>query len=229
MLNKQLLNEVLNKYKITVKDYTYFKLALTHSSYANEHNLKSNERIEFLGDSVLGFLVARYIYDNFPDMSEGNMSKLRATYVCESANAKYAKELKIDQLILLGRGEEMTGGRKKDAIINDAFESFLGALYLTNGLDDVKTILEDLIFPHIIAKDQIQFVDYKSLLQEYVQSETRSNLVYRLDKREGTSNEPTFTKSVLLEGIVLGTGSGRSMKMAEQEAAKNALSKLAKK
>lgn len=229
MLNTKLLDKVLSAYDIKVSEYKYFLLALTHSSYANEHNLKSNERIEFLGDSVLGFLVARYIYDNFPDMPEGKMSKLRATYVCENANAKYARELQIDKLILLGRGEEATGGRNKDAIINDAFESFLGALYLTNGLDDVKKILERLVFPHIKANDQVQFVDYKSLLQEYVQSETRSSLVYRLDKREGTANEPTFTKSVLLEGIVLGTGVGRSMKAAEQEAAKNALSKLAKK
>lgn len=229
MLNTNLLDKVLEKYDIKIKDYKNFLLAMTHSSYANEHNLKSNERIEFLGDSVLGFLVARYIYDNFPEMPEGKMSKLRATYVCENANAKYARELQINKLILLGRGEETTGGRNKDAIINDAFESFLGALYLTNGIEDVKKILEKVVFPHIKANDQIQFVDYKSLLQEYVQSETRSNLVYRLDKKEGTANEPTFTKSVLLEGIVLGTGSGRSMKVAEQEAAKNALSKLAKK
>lgn len=229
MLNTKLLDNVLLAYDIKVEEYKYFLLALTHSSYANEHNLKSNERIEFLGDSVLGFLVARYIYDNFPEMNEGKMSKLRATYVCENANAKYARELQIDKLILLGRGEEATGGRNKDAIINDAFESFLGALYLTNGLDDVKKILEKIVFPHIKANDQVQFVDYKSLLQEYVQSETRSSLVYRLDRREGTANEPTFTKSVLLEGIVLGTGVGRSMKAAEQEAAKNALSKLAKK
>lgn len=111
---------------------------MSHSSYANEHNVSSNERIEFLGDAVLGMLVARYIYENFPFLPEGKMSKLRATYVCENANAKYAKDLQIDKLLLLGRGEELSGGRQKDAIINDAFESFLGALYLTNGLDDVK-------------------------------------------------------------------------------------------
>lgn len=229
MLNKKLLDKVLAEYNIKVNDYNHFLLALTHSSYANEHNLKSNERIEFLGDSVLGLLVARYIYDNFPDMPEGKMSKLRATYVCENANAKYARELQIDKLILLGKGEEISGGRNKEAIINDAFESFLGALYLTNGIDDVKKILKKIVFPHIKANDQVQFVDYKSRLQEYVQAETRSNLVYRLDKREGTANEPTFTKSVIVDGIVLGTGTGRSMKSAEQDAAKNALSKLAKK
>ena len=223
-----LLNKIIKKYKLKIKMNPIIKQSLTHSSYANEHNLKSNERIEFLGDSVLGMLVAKYIYENFPNMPEGKMSKLRATYVCENANAKYAKELSIDKLILLGRGEEMSGGRSKDAVINDAFESFLGALFLTNGIDDVKKILEKLVFPHIIANDQVEFVDYKSRLQEYVQAETRSALTYRLDRKEGTANEPTFTMSVLLEGIVLGTGAGRSKKEASQLAAKNALSKMAK-
>ena len=179
MLNKKLLNEILAKYDVKIKKYDHFILAMSHSSYANEHNVSSNERIEFLGDAVLGMLVARYIYENFPFLPEGKMSKLRATYVCENANAKYAKELQIDKLLLLGRGEELSGGRQKDAIINDAFESFLGALYLTNGLDDVKKVLEKLVFPHIKANDQIEFIDYKSLLQEYVQSETRASLVYK--------------------------------------------------
>lgn len=229
MLNKKLLKDILEKYDVKVTNTEHFLLAMTHSSYANEHNLKSNERIEFLGDSVLGFLVARYIYDNFPNMPEGKMSKLRATYVCENANAKYAKVLEIDKLLLLGKGEEQSGGRQKDAVINDAFESFLGAVYLTNGLDDVKKILEKVVFPHIKANDQIEFVDYKSQLQEYVQAETRSSLEYRLVNKEGTSNDPTFTMEVVLENIVLGRGKGKSKKEASQLAAKNALSKMAKK
>lgn len=229
MLNKKLLKEILAKYDVKVTNTENFLLAMTHSSYANEHNLKSNERIEFLGDAVLGFLVARYIYDNFPNIPEGKMSKLRATYVCENANAKYAQVLGIDKLLLLGRGEEQSGGRQKDAVINDAFESFLGAVYLTNGIEDVKKILEKVVFPHIKANDQIEFVDYKSQLQEYVQAETRSSLVYRLVSKEGTSNDPTFTMEVVLEDIVLGRGVGKSKKEASQLAAKNALSKMAKK
>ncbi len=228
MLNKNLLNKILADYDIKINNYEHFLLAMTHSSYANEHNLKSNERIEFLGDAVLGLLVAEYIYQNFPNIPEGKMSKLRATYVCENANAKYARELKIDELLLLGRGEELSGGRNKDAVINDGFESFLGALYLTKGISSVKKILEKIVFPHIKANDQVEFVDYKSLLQEYVQAETRSALVYRLDKKEGTANEPTFTMSVLLDGIILGTGVGRSKKDSGQLAAKDALSKMAK-
>ncbi len=229
MLNKKLLNEILQKYNITVKDYSNFLIAMTHSSYANEHNIASNERLEFLGDAVLGFLVARYIYETFPSMPEGKMTKLRATYVCENANAKYGKDLKIDKLLLLGHGEELSGGRKKDAVINDAFEAFLGALYLTCGINDVKKVLQQLVFPHIIANDQIEFIDYKSKLQEYVQAETRSALTYNLIKKEGTANDPTFTMAVVLEGITLGIGKGHSKKDATQEAAKNALSKVAKK
>lgn len=229
MLNKKLLKDILAKYDVRITNTENFLLAMTHSSYANEHNLKSNERIEFLGDAVLGFLVARYIYDNFPNIPEGKMSKLRATYVCENANAKYAQVLGIDKLLLLGKGEEQSGGRQKDAVINDAFESFLGAVYLTNGLEDVKKILEKVVFPHIKANDQIEFVDYKSQLQEYVQAETRSSLVYRLVSKEGTSNEPIFTMEVVLEDIVLGRGVGKSKKEASQLAAKNALSKMAKK
>ena len=145
-------------------------------------------------------------------MTEGAMSKLRATYVCESANAKYAKELEIDKLLLLGCGEEKTGGREKDAIINDAFEAFLGALYLTNGLADVKKILEIIVFPHIKANDQVEFIDYKSRLQEFVQSETRNNLEYVEIKKEGPTNNPKFTMNVVLEGIILGTGVGGNKK-----------------
>ena len=213
MLNTKKLKQILSRYNIQINRTDEFLLAMTHSSFANEHKLESNERIEFLGDAVLGLLVATYIYNNFPKMTEGAMSKLRATYVCESANAKYAKELEIDKLLLLGCGEEKTGGREKDAIINDAFEAFLGALYLTNGLADVK---------------KIEFIDYKSRLQEFVQSETRNNLEYVEIKKEGPTNNPKFTMNVVLEGIILGTGVGGNKKSAQQAAAKDALAKVAK-
>ena len=228
MLNTKKLKQILSRYNIQINRTDEFLLAMTHSSFANEHKLESNERIEFLGDAVLGLLVATYIYNNFPKMTEGAMSKLRATYVCESANAKYAKEIEIDKLLLLGCGEEKTGGREKDAIINDAFEAFLGALYLTNGLADVKKILEIIVFPHIKANDQVEFIDYKSRLQEFVQSETRNNLEYVEIKKEGPTNNPKFTMNVVLEGIILGTGVGGNKKSAQQAAAKDALAKVAK-
>lgn len=226
-VNRKELDAVLNKYDIQIKDDAKFRLALTHSSYANEHDLSSNERIEFLGDAILGLLVAEYIYKHFKEMPEGKMSKLRATYVCEEANAKYAREIGIDKLILLGRGEEASGGRLRNAILSDAFESFLGAIYLTNGLADVSKLLEKEVFPHILARNEVQFVDYKSKLQEYVQAENRSELNYILENVEGPPHKRVFTMSVMLDGIKLGTGIGGTKKEATQEAAKVALDKMA--
>lgn len=227
MLNTKLLKKILDKYNINVKKYDNFLLAMTHSSYGNEHNLKHNERIEFLGDAILGLMVAEYIYLNFENMPEGNMSKLRATYVCEDANAKYAREIGIDKLILLGHGEELSGGRERNAVLSDAFESFLGAIYLDGGIDEVRKLLKAVVFPHVLAINEVQFVDYKSRLQEYIQAETRTALDYRLEDVEGPPHNRLFTMSVYVENIKLGTGKGKSKKEAEQEAAKSALSKMA--
>lgn len=227
MLNQKLLQEILSRYDIKVKSYDNFLLAMTHSSYANEHNLKHNERIEFLGDAILGLMVAEYIYLNFQTMPEGNMSKLRASYVCEDANAKYAREIGIDKLLLLGHGEELSGGRERPAILSDAFESFLGAIYLEGGIEEVRKLLKVVVFPHVLAINEVQFIDYKSRLQEYIQSETRTALDYRLDNVEGPPHNRLFTMSVYLENMKLGTGKGKSKKDAEQEAAKAALAKMA--
>lgn len=228
MLDTKKLKEILKRYNIKVSKYDNFMLAMTHSSYANEHQLKHNERIEFLGDAILGLLVAEYIYTNFENMPEGNMSKLRATYVCEDANAKYAKEIGIDELLLLGRGEEQTGGRKRPAILSDAFESFLGAIYLDGGIEEVKKLLKVVVFPHVLAINEVQFIDYKSRLQEYIQAETRSALEYRLENVQGPPHMRVFTMSVYLDGIKLGTGTGKTKKDATQEAAKSALAKMAR-
>ena len=172
-------------------------------------------------------LTAEYIYHTFPEMPEGKMTKLRATYVCEDANLSYAKELQLDKLILLGVGEELQGGRNKKAIIADLFECFLGAVYLTFGLDAVKCILKKIVFPHIKKIDNEQFFDYKTKLQEYIQTDHDNILKYVVVKEEGKPNEKIFTMHVLLNGIVLGEGVGLSKKTAGQAAAKNALEKLA--
>ncbi len=227
-INKKVFNEIVNKYQLNIEINDYIIEALTHSSYANEHAMKSNERLEFLGDSVLGLLVARYIYDTYPNMPEGKMTKLRASFVCEDANEKYCKELGVDKLILLGNGEEQNGGRCRPAVLNDAFEAFLGAVYLTGGLVEVKKILEKVVFPCILENDTKPFVDYKSQLQEYIQAESRSILVYRLDNTEGPAHKRVFTISAVLDGICLGTGTGSSKKDAEQLAAKEALEKMVK-
>jgi ribonuclease-3 len=227
-INKKVFNEIVNKYQLNIEINDYIIESLTHSSYANEHAMKSNERLEFLGDSVLGLLVARYIYDTYPNMPEGKMTKLRASFVCEDANEKYCKELGVDKLILLGNGEEQNGGRCRPAVLNDAFEAFLGAVYLTGGLVEVKKILEKVVFPCILENDTKPFVDYKSQLQEYIQAESRSILVYRLDNTEGPAHKRVFTISAVLDGICLGTGTGSSKKDAEQLAAKEALEKMVK-
>ncbi len=227
-LNKEKLNEVLASFGLHTEDYSNYLLALTHSTYANEMGLVSNERIEFLGDALLGLTTAEYIYKTFPDMPEGKMTKLRATYVCEDANFSYAKELHLDELLLLGVGEETSGGRNKKAVVADTFECFLGATYLTFGINAVKKILEKIVFPHIKNVDNKQFFDYKSKLQEYIQADTDSKLIYDTIKEEGKPNEKIFTRCVKLDNIVLGIGIGTSKKLADQEAAKNALTKLAK-
>ncbi len=228
-LNKKLLNDILSGFNLTTNNYEHFKVALTHSTYANEQGTESNERIEYLGDAILGMLTAEYIYHTFPEMPEGKMTKLRATYVCEDANLFYAKQLQLDKLILLGVGEELQGGRNKKAIIADLFECFLGALYLTFGLGAVKKVLKRIVFPHIKKIDNEQFYDYKTRLQEYIQTDQDNKLKYVVVKEEGKPNEKVFTMQVVLNGIVLGEGVGLSKKTASQAAAKNALEKLAMK
>ena len=227
--NKKLLNAVLNKFGLFTTHYDNYILALTHSTYANENGTESNERIEYLGDALLGMLTAEYIYNTYPDMPEGKMTKLRATYVCEDANFSYSKELELDKLILLGVGEETQGGRGKKAIIADLFECFLGATYLTFGLEAVKKILEKVVFPHIKRIDNEQFFDYKTKLQEYIQADYQNTLKYVVVKEVGKPNERVFTMQVIFNDIVLGEGTGLSKKTASQAAAKNALEKLAKK
>lgn len=222
------LDNLLNKYNIRKDQIVVIEEALTHSSYANEHNTNSNERLEFLGDAVLSVLVTEFIYNEFPTLPEGKMTKLRATYVCEDANYIYAQKLGISEVLRLGHGEELGGGRTRAAVLNDAFEAFLGAIYLTNGLEKVKEILIDVVFPHI-GKDIVKpFVDYKSRLQEYIQAETRQALTYRVDNIVGPPHNRTFTISVVLDGIKLGEGVGKSKKDAEQLAAKKALEKMVK-
>lgn len=222
------LKQLMKKYKIKDSSLDLILTSLTHSSYANEHNTIHNERLEFLGDAVLSILVSEYLYENFPNLNEGDMSKLRARSVCEEANAEYARELNLAPMLRLGHGEEMGGGRHRDAVLNDAFEAMLGAIYLKEGLAKVKEILNDVVFPKIGKIDDNSFVDYKSKLQEYVQSETREALVYKEIKEEGKPHDKTFTMAVFLDGVKLGTGTGKSKKAAEQLAAKQALDMMSK-
>jgi ribonuclease-3 len=200
--------------------------AFTHQSYANEHNVESNERLEYLGDAVLNFLVAEYLYLRFPDMPEGALTKTRAKFVCATANSRYALALRLNEAIMLGKGEAEQGGMRKASVLGDLFEAFLGAVYLDKGLSAVKEILERIVFPYIDSAEPGFFIDYKSRLQELIQSESRRNVEYVLDKETGPPHDKRFFVSVYHNGKKLGTGSGKTKKAAEQNAAETALKKL---
>lgn len=204
-------------------DKTLLAEALTHSSYSNEHKeCKNYERLEFLGDAVLELITSEYFYKN-TESKEGEMTKKRASFVCEQALAHYSKELGIDKLIRVGHGQL---GNINDTIIADCFESVLGAIYLTHGLDVSKEYVNSIIVPYI-EKDFIFFGDYKTLLQEYVQTDKKS-LEYRLVNEYGEAHNKTFEVEVTIDGIVYGKGKGKSKKVAEQQAAFDAYKKSAK-
>ena len=212
----------LEKYNIDITNSLYEK-AFTHSSYANENGTEDYERLEFLGDKILDFIVSEYLYVN-ENLTEGEMTKLRASYVCENALNEYSKELGLDKLLKLGKGEESTGGRTKPSIIADLFEAFLAATYLIYGLDKVKEIVNDIVIPYVEGNHHEFLKDYKSILQEYVQTDKKST-IYEVINEEGPANEKIFTVIVKVDDIVLGKGTASSKKEAEQLAAKDALNK----
>ena len=221
------MEELFNRLNIKPNNLELYKLAFTHSSYMNEKDVKSDyERLEFLGDAVLELVMSDYLYNNF-DIEEGDMTKLRASYVCENACSTYASDLNFSKYIKVSHGEEKEGGRYKKVILADIFEAFMGAVYLDLGFDNVKKVILDIIVPYILDKNVNFFNDYKSALQEFVQTEQRT-VHYELIDEQGPSHKKVFTMEVIIDGIVYGKGVGGSKKEAEQEAAKNALSKLAK-
>ncbi len=222
--------EWLKNRNIHVHDEDLIREAFMHSSYANEHReLHDNERLEFMGDAVLQLWSSEHIFPLEPKLSEGKMTKLRANLVCEKALAMYVRELGLGQFLMLGYGEERSGGRNKDAILADMFEALLGALYLDQGMDAVNNILDEVITPNLRHPDDVEVIhDYKTKLQEYVQADDRKTVKYVLIDEQGPSNSPVFTMNVVVEGLILGTGTGSSKKQAEQNAAKDAFAKLVK-
>lgn len=213
---------ISNKLGLNYKDINLYITAFTHTSYANEHKTTNNERLEFLGDAILDFLVGEYLYNNYKDMVEGKMTKFRAQYVCQDANCNYAKSIGLDKCLLLGKGEKEQGGLTKPSILGDLFEAFLGAVYVDLGIEVARMVLEKVVFPNIKYVDH----DYKSRLQEYIQAESRKGVEYTLEEESGPNHDKVFVFSVFHDGIKLGTGSGKNKKEAEQNAAKDALSKL---
>lgn len=212
------------------RNITLLQNALTHSSYANErwHNsLLSNERLEFLGDSILGMVVAEYLYRQFSDRPEGDLTRMRADMVCETSLAAIANRLHLGEHLLLGHGEERFGGRKRASILADAVESVIAASFLDGGMEAARGIIERFVLCNVPAT-KLQNVDYKTSLQELVQQKKNQTLCYRLVGESGPDHDKVFTAQVLLNDQVIGEGIGSSKKRAEQDAAREALEKLKK-
>ena len=202
--------------------------ALTHSSYANErwHNgLLSNERLEFLGDSVLGMLVAEYLYRSFPNRPEGELTRMRADMVCEGTLAAAANRIGLGKHLLLGHGEEQGGGRSRDSILADAMESIIAACFLDGGLEAALEVVRRFILVEVPVT-KLHNADYKTQLQELVQQKKNQVLAYVLLDETGPDHDKHFAVAVTLNGAEVGRGDGRSKKRAEQEAARLAIEKL---
>jgi ribonuclease-3 len=217
--------EFEEKIGYSFKDKALLELALTHSSYANENKLKkNNERFEFLGDSVLGFVTAEYLFSEYKNRPEGEMTKLRAAVVCEKSLFRFAEQIDLGKYILLGRGEESTGGRNRPSVVSDAFEAVVAAIYLDGGIEEVKPYI--LRFIKEAVKREASFKDNKSLLQEEIQKIKGNTLTYEEVGEEGPDHDKTFIFKVSLNGEVIGEGKGKSKKEAEQNAAGIALNKI---
>lgn len=220
------MDELFKKLNIIPKDMRLYEIAFSHSSYANEHKAKKDyERLEFLGDAVLDLVMADYLYRNHNE-NEGEMTKVRASYVCENALYEYSLDLGLNKYIKVGHGEELNGGKLKKAIVADIFESLMGAIYLDLGYTTVRKVILNIIVPYVTNPDITFFSDYKSALQEAVQT-TKKSLYYELIEEQGPPHDKKFKMQVRVDGIIYGEGVGSSKKEAEQLAAKNALEKLA--
>ncbi|AKO93869.1 ribonuclease III [Priestia filamentosa] len=226
---KKQFQELQEKMGILFDNEKLLTQAFTHSSYVNEHRKKpyeDNERLEFLGDAVLELTVSKFLFNKYPAMSEGELTKLRAAVVCEPSLVKFANELEFGNYVLLGKGEEMTGGRQRPALLADVFEAFIGALYLDQGLEVVEKLLAQTVFPKIDDGNFTYAMDFKSQLQELVQRDSQGLLQYQILQEKGPAHNREFISRVLLNGSELGTGIGRSKKEAEQKAAQVAITAL---
>ena len=218
--------EILKKFNIKTDNIGIYDTAFSHSSYCNENNIdRDYQRLEFLGDKVLDLIMSEYLY-NTTTFEEGKMTKIRSMYVCENALYEYATIMGIDKEAKLGHGESMNNTNNHKAIYADMVEAFLGAVYLDQGFLKAKEIVFDVVIPFIETKPEVFFMDYKSQLQELVQTD-RKSVEYELVREEGPAHDKTFTTNAVVEGVVYGTGTAKTKKEAEQLAAKDALEKRA--
>ena len=230
MDNNERLNEFANKIGYQFKNIELLKQAMYHSSYTNEidkSRLECNERLEFLGDAVLELVTSEFLFQTYPNYPEGDLTKLRASLVCEPSLAKAANEINIGEYLFLGKGEEKTGGRERDSITSDAIEAVIGAIYLDGGIETAKQFVLRFILNDI--EDKQLFYDSKTVLQEIVQGTSKGEIVYTPMKEEGPDHDKTFTTQISIDGKEAGMGTGRTKKAAEQMAAYRALCALRKK
>lgn len=224
MLKESDFQELEKKIGYTFHNRALLKQAVTHSSFANEQKInrqKHYERLEFLGDAVLELVSSDFLFQTHPEMPEGQLTKLRASMVCEPALAYCAKDLTLDSYIQLGKGEEATGGRYRDSIISDVMEAVIGAIYLDGGMEPARTYIHRFVLSDLENKQL--FLDSKTNLQEYMQQNLKKEFHYRLVDESGPEHDKVFVVEVVMEEKVLGRGKGRTKKAAEQQAAYEAL------
>ena len=227
MIKQEKMEQFENIIGYQFQNKNYLRQALSHSSYANEMRLSklaNNERLEFLGDAVLELMSSEYIFSNNVEMYEGEMTKLRASLVCEPTLAMCARQIKLGEYILLGKGEIATGGSNRDSILSDAFEAVIGAIYLDGGFTNAKEFVMKFVLDDIDSKKL--FFDSKTILQEMVQADYKEPLVYRLIGESGPDHDKVFTVAAIVDGKELSQGSGKTKKAAEQAAAYQAILKL---
>lgn len=223
--NKTDLEAFEKKIGYTFKNKELLFEALSHSSFANENKRQrhSNERLEFLGDSVLSIIVSRYLFDHFKHLPEGELTKIRASLVCEKALFEFSKKIDLGSFIMLGRGEENSGGRERPSIVSDAFEAVIAAVYLDGGMEAAKPYVLGFMPEDIDSKKGSTLNDYKTILQEIIQKNPEEKVEYVLKEQSGPDHDKAFVVQVFLNSNVIGEGRGHSKKQAEQMAAKEAL------
>ena len=218
-----------SKLQYTFKDRTLLSEALNHSSYANEHRneaVNSNERLEFLGDSVLGFVTAEFLFKTYGKLPEGDLTRIRAALVCEQSLYEVARNLELGRHLKLGKGEEAGGGRERQSILADATEAVFAAVYLDGGIEKASELIHRVLLSRVPAAEERR--DYKTTLQEIVQRKSGQVLTYHMVGESGPDHNKTFVFEVRLNDVAVGQGSGHSKKEAEQEAARSALEQMLK-
>lgn len=223
----EMLEELQGKIGYQFHNKELLKQALTHSSFANEqkiNKLKNYERLEFLGDAVLELISSEFLFRENPDMPEGQLTKLRASMVCEPALAYCARDIKLGEYMLLGKGEEATGGRNRDSITSDVMEAVIGAIFLDGGIEEAKKYIYRFILSDL--ENKILFLDSKTILQEEIQKRNNAQLRYELIGESGPDHDKQFHVEAYLDDVLIGSGVGRTKKAAEQQAAYEALMKM---